>query len=393
MNRSEFLKICGVLGIGMPFLSHCTSNQAKAILKPGEKVIIIGAGVAGMSAAYLLKKRGVEVTVLEASSTYGGRIESDKDLADFTISLGAEWLHTSDPVLESIVDDTSIDLDVKTTAYDFELDYCLDAATGKKMNLKDMQLSESDLRFTNSSWMDFYETYILPTIKDSIQYNQIVKSIDYTGDLVTIETGKEVFKAQRVIVTVPVTILKDGDISFNPPLPKKKKEAIENLNLYSGCKCFIAFKEAFYPTMVRVQDDGEGPTRVYFDAAYAKSSTDNILGLLAVGNLAKPYLELQDPERIHFILKELDDIFDGQATPNYLKHVFKNWSEDPFAKGTYYPDFSPKTFSGVKTMSRPVEDKLFFAGDLYTDGSNGWSIVHVAAESAKKTVEKLVGKR
>ncbi|NET35714.1 MAG: FAD-dependent oxidoreductase [Cyanothece sp. SIO1E1] len=301
-------------------------------------------------------------------------------------------MHTADPVLESMVDDPSVDIAVKTTAYDFDVDYCLDAATGERMNLKDMQLSESDLRFANSSWMDFYEAYILPTIKDDIQYNQVVKSIDYANDLIALETDKEVFNANRVIVTVPVTILKAGDITFIPPLSKKKKEAIENLNLYSGCKCFIAFKEPFYPAMVRVQDDGEGPTRVYFDAAYAKNSIDNILGLLAVGDLAKPYLELEDPERIDFILQELDDIFDGQATPNYLKHVFKNWSEDPFAKGTYYPDFSLNTYSAVIAMSRPLEDKLFFAGDLYTDGSSGWSMVHVAAESAKKAVEKLVGK-
>ncbi|NET35713.1 MAG: FAD-dependent oxidoreductase [Cyanothece sp. SIO1E1] len=90
MKRSEFLKVCSVLGIGVPFLSSCSSNKVEAILKPGEKVVIVGAGAAGMSAAYLLKRRGVDITVLEASNTYGGRIESDKDFADFTIPLGAE---------------------------------------------------------------------------------------------------------------------------------------------------------------------------------------------------------------------------------------------------------------------------------------------------------------
>jgi protoporphyrinogen oxidase len=39
---------------------------------PGEHVIVVGAGPAGLTTAYLLAKRGVRVTVLEASDTVGG---------------------------------------------------------------------------------------------------------------------------------------------------------------------------------------------------------------------------------------------------------------------------------------------------------------------------------
>ncbi|MEL6254523.1 MAG: NAD(P)/FAD-dependent oxidoreductase [Bacteroidota bacterium] len=397
MKRSEFLKLSALFGLGGPILNSCGllssgSTDGKGLLKADEKVIVIGAGAAGLTAAYFLAKQGVEFSVLEAKNTYGGRIESLKGFTDFTIPLGAEWLHTTEPVLEEIVDDTSVKIGVETTAYDFEVDYCLDAASGKKINLKEMQLSENDLRFTNSSWIDFYEQYILPGIQDKIRYKQIVKEIDYRNDLIIIKTDKEVFSANRVIVTVPVTILKDKDISFVPTLPQKKLKAIEELDLYSGFKCFIAFENQFYPTFVKIQDEGKGPTRAYFDAAYAKGSKDHILGLVAAGEYANPYLELNDSERIEFILKELDEIFDGQASPNYIKHTFKNWRDDPFAKGTYYPEFSLKIYSSVKAMAKPVENKLFFAGDLYANGNNGWSMVHVAAKSAKRTVEVLLGK-
>ncbi|MCC6316241.1 MAG: NAD(P)/FAD-dependent oxidoreductase [Gemmatimonadaceae bacterium] len=43
-----------------------------AQLKPGEHVVIIGAGPAGLTAGYLLAKDGVRVTVLEADSVVGG---------------------------------------------------------------------------------------------------------------------------------------------------------------------------------------------------------------------------------------------------------------------------------------------------------------------------------
>ena len=39
---------------------------------PGDRVVVIGAGPAGLTLAYLLVKQGVAVTVLEGSDTVGG---------------------------------------------------------------------------------------------------------------------------------------------------------------------------------------------------------------------------------------------------------------------------------------------------------------------------------
>lgn len=41
-------------------------------LKPGDRVVIVGAGPAGLTAGYLLSKEGVKVTVLEADDVVGG---------------------------------------------------------------------------------------------------------------------------------------------------------------------------------------------------------------------------------------------------------------------------------------------------------------------------------
>jgi protoporphyrinogen oxidase len=41
-------------------------------IRPGDRVVVCGAGPAGLTAAYLLAKRGVPVTVLEGSDTVGG---------------------------------------------------------------------------------------------------------------------------------------------------------------------------------------------------------------------------------------------------------------------------------------------------------------------------------
>ena len=60
-------------------------------------VIVIGAGIAGLSAAYHLKGAGVEATVLEARDRIGGRVWTDRDFADIPVEFGAELIHGRSP--------------------------------------------------------------------------------------------------------------------------------------------------------------------------------------------------------------------------------------------------------------------------------------------------------
>ena len=45
-----------------------------------KKVIIVGAGISGLTAGYLLKEAGHNVVILEASNRAGGRIQTYRSL-------------------------------------------------------------------------------------------------------------------------------------------------------------------------------------------------------------------------------------------------------------------------------------------------------------------------
>lgn len=384
MNRKEFIRMCGLLGIGIPFLNSCSSSRKNTPLKPTDKVIIIGAGAAGLSAAYLLNQNGIEVEILEASSIYGGRMKRTTSFANFPIPTGAEWLHDKKVILDGIVNDESVDIKTLTKGYNPKVDYAI--IDGKKDRLKTLGFT-IDLKFINATWFDFYEDYIVPDIKDKIQLNKVVKSIDYTTDKVIIETGNEEYTADRVIITVPVKILQNNAIIFTPALPSKKSEAIKKVTVWDGCKAFIEFSEKFYPAAIGFEsipaDQGH---KLFYDAAYGQNTQQNILGVFAVGPISKVYLEKNDTERVRYILAELDELFDGIATPNYKKHIFQNWTAEPFAQGAYVHYF--EDWKIIRTLGKSVADKLYFAGDAYTDGSP-WSSVPAAAQSAKRAVEEL----
>ncbi|MEM7586957.1 MAG: FAD-dependent oxidoreductase [Acidobacteriota bacterium] len=59
---------------------------------PGSKVVVIGAGMAGVCAARQLHDAGFQVVVLEARQRVGGRTWTDRSLG-VPLDLGASWIH------------------------------------------------------------------------------------------------------------------------------------------------------------------------------------------------------------------------------------------------------------------------------------------------------------
>jgi monoamine oxidase len=74
--------------------------SAKAIRTPGKKsVIVVGAGLAGLCAAYELSQVGYKVTVFEARKRVGGRVESSRRfVTNRTVERGAELIGSNHPL-------------------------------------------------------------------------------------------------------------------------------------------------------------------------------------------------------------------------------------------------------------------------------------------------------
>jgi polyamine oxidase len=59
---------------------------------PVERVVVVGAGIAGLTVANAMAHAGVECVVLEARDRIGGRLHTI-DLAGFPVDLGGSWIH------------------------------------------------------------------------------------------------------------------------------------------------------------------------------------------------------------------------------------------------------------------------------------------------------------
>ncbi len=106
MDRRSFIK-----NTGLASATVFTPGFAKAFsLAPKGKVIIIGAGFAGLSAAYKLKNKGIDFLVLESRKRVGGRIFSHKMSNDLVIELGGEWVGNSHTRMRELCDELNLSL-------------------------------------------------------------------------------------------------------------------------------------------------------------------------------------------------------------------------------------------------------------------------------------------
>lgn len=77
MDRRHFLRASGLMAAGLfgsPEFTFSRTNQRLERRGTAKRVIVIGAGLAGLSAAYELTQAGHDVTILEAQMRPGGRV-------------------------------------------------------------------------------------------------------------------------------------------------------------------------------------------------------------------------------------------------------------------------------------------------------------------------------
>lgn len=391
MTRQEFLKLSAKFGIASllapSLLASCAKDEDLEVNFDG-KVIIIGAGAAGMMAAYTLNQYGIDFEILEAYSSFGGRVRKNETLADFPIDIGAEWLHSSPDTLGRLINDDNVQGSVDLIPY--QLETLKGYVDGEMTDMTYGASAYGEFKFKSTTWFDFFEDFIVPSIQDKLRLNTVVSNIDYnTNTIIITDSNGNTYNGNKVIVTVPLNILKSGNINFSPDLPQRKYDALDRAEMPDGIKVFIKFSKKFYPDLVAI-DGLEGFSndgRLYYDIAFKKNTSDNILGLFNVGGNASELTSLSDPEIFETVMNQLDEIFDGQASEYYVDHIIQNWSNEPHIQGAY-SFYGSDAYEIQTAISEPIDSKVYFAGEALN--TNEWSTVHGAGFNGRDVAESII---
>ncbi len=453
MNRRKFLKQSSLSVAGLIMLQHflasCKKDNAFEGSKYTGKVTIIGAGVAGMYAAYLLHKQGAEVEILEASDRHGGRIKSLKDYTDFTIDLGAEkikgerspWydmvraagvnfvdqelgnlyyfngtLKNETEALENTFylelralleslnhyggDDVSAEQWGIDGGLSENVSNLFNAFIGNEYGTNNARIGMDGLHEAKIKWTAGDKEFLLKDsdilsiieerfaeILGKIKYNTPVVSIAYSGDNVNIgDAAGQQHKADKVIVTVPITVLKRNDILFVPSLGSAKTEAFQKIGMDYGMKIILRFDQRLWADNTR-SIYGNGLVPEFIASGAGGRGTDNILTAYVNGANAETLALLGD-EMIPEILTELDGIL-GDVTPHYVDHYIQDWGAEPYISGTCsYP--LPGIDNARNIIAESIDQKVYFAGEATHTGGH-FATVHGAMETGLRAVTEILG--
>eukprot|EP01027_Heterolobosea_sp_BB2_P008636 GEZU01012816.1.p1 GENE.GEZU01012816.1~~GEZU01012816.1.p1 ORF type:complete len:379 (-),score=107.24 GEZU01012816.1:88-1224(-) len=206
--------------------------------------------------------------------------------------------------------------------------------------------------------------------------------------------GNQVIEADYVIITVPVSILRDEVIQFEPPLPEYKKQAAKAIKMDSAMKLYLKFKKPFWganaPDLYLTDDP-------FFPQIWMLSTNGKEYGVCGfiTGEMARTIAAMPEKDAVKLFLKTLDKMFGqpGNTTPatdsfsGYVKH---DWSADPNVRGGYsYPSLNA---CGMRTLlAEPVGEKLFFAGEA--TNTRTASTVQAAMETGARAVSEIILRR
>ena len=376
-------------------------KRASEMIKSNKNthIVVIGAGASGLSAAYTLEYLGLPYTVLEASSTIGGRVLEMADFVNVPLDLGAEWIHVMPRVLQDLLlfegdDATGIDI------IEYQPQSISVYAKGKRRRRNWFSHFNKEYKFANTTWWSYLANFFYPHVADHVVFSSVVNRIQYSGSnnsdervmSVTTTDGEE-YTASHVILTAPIHMLQDREITFNPNLEVSVWNAIDEVVMADGMKVWFEWDEDFYPDILFTKSIFKGieSQPIYFDAVFGKSSTDaNVLCLFNVNTKeASQRAMWSDEEIVNQALDQLATIFDRDDLRDHLlQSRVQNWSREPYIRGAYtwnYGDFDQQA------LRKPMhQGHLFLAGEHVAAGIEYSATVHGAAITGREAVLKIL---
>jgi monoamine oxidase len=410
-GRRLFLSALGV-GVAAPVTTHA---QRAGDPPNNPDVAIIGAGVAGLTAARALMAAGKSVLVIEARDRIGGRTFTDPTTFGFAFDHGAQWIEAgkTNPAMAIVREaaaKASLDRSEQaiflagkelskedyaryekiaenaTRKIDEVLKKLPDFVVGKLLVPQDpleqlayamMGPLEQGVENGELSARDFTRQpeaepqYSIAGgmgamiarwgAKVPVKLGARVVRVDSTGTQVMVETTAGQVRASAAIVTLPTGVLATGKIGFSPQLSAARRDAIAQLPMASFNKVALLFSRQVIDAPAGRNVTGLTRKDLAFDSIVRPANREAALVFVG-GALARALEDEGGRAAVTFAVSALAEIYGNDLRGAVAKSHATQWGKDPYATGSWSvarPGHADKRL----VVAEPHHDRVFFAGE------------------------------
>lgn len=382
-------------------------------------VAVIGAGVTGLSAARNLADHGLSVVVLEARDRIGGQLYTDHSFSSVPVELGAGLIHGREAHTWELVAEAGaetvrmragegVSAPIPTPGAPRADEDA--AAYLRRMGVPEdrwppVAIDNESLERWSAVWMHEYGIFdwwsvprdnfrvvggydgLLPPLSHGldVRLEHAVRRVRWSGRGVELRVaapeGDLAVRADRCVVTLPIGVLKAGDVAFEPALPSGHRDAVEALDRTDALKLVYEFDRAVFPADEDALGWDEDTGFVFW--CLSRNSPEVVVAW-AAGEPARELLELPLDERFDAGLAALSEAL-GERPPAPVARTTHDWAADEFSRGAYL-FVPPGAHDAPDALARPLEGVLYFAGEPTT----GENTVDGAYASGYDTTDALL---
>jgi len=292
-------------------------------------ILIIGAGLTGLTLAYYLKDLNIAYKIIEANTTAGGRINTKYNNNQAPIELGATWL-----------------IDQQVNA--LELLKALDVSVFKQ--------HYGNTAIYHPNKMQAAQLVQLPANNSS----RSIKSIQLLDDSLEAKTDDTTYHCKHIVSTLP-PLLFSKNIKTTPALPQDMQTLLSKTHtwMHNSIRIGFTYKTPFWKaerTSGTIYSS-VGPIQEFYD----HSNTDNNLHALS-GFINTSFSENTKEERQSLALQQLQSYYGDQALDfeSYEECVWANEKYTTVASDSF---LMPQANNGHPLFQQTfLDDRLFIAG-------------------------------
>lgn len=349
-----------------------------------ENVIIIGAGMSGLTTAHNLKKANISFKIIEAQNKIGGRVETIQGRLNTPMDLGATWFNDAHVNLIALLND----LEIESFYQHSEGKAIFQTKSFEPPQIFHVPSSSQSSYRVKGGTFAIIEQLQNSIGKENILLNTPIAKIIDTGDFVTLVDDKGThYEARNVISTLPPQLLIDK-IEFVPKLPIPIAELMQNVHTWmcGSIKFSLEYDEPFW---LLNQFSGTifsqvGIATEIYDHSNFEQSKFSLIGFL--NGAAVNYDVAQREELVVFQIKTLF----GSIVKKHISYNDKIWDNEFIATRKALNLF-PHQNNGHPLLQEPfLGGKLFLAGTETSKTNPGY--MDGAVLSANRVARQIIEK-